>query len=410
MINSFLNYTLASSLICVLLLLLHKPALRWLGARTLYNLWILPLLALVLAFSAPLIASAINQLLTLFNLSQPINSLALIEMTHTGQARLLSATSGLHFMIAAIWLTGALVISAVLVADAITLGRHRSAQIGQLRLQRSRNITTPGVFGLWSPTIQLPADFFACYAASERHLILQHELMHWHRGDTRANVVAWLILSTQWFNPIMWLAYSRFRADQELACDADVLARHATGKASQSVISAYADALLKTAINPSSHRGRGSIKLRPCSTHYGYQQGSFNMIKERLNSFKTHRPARRYPAVAASLIACSFTILWQLPAPTHAQEAPAAEQNQPLIPIVRIEPRYPAGAAEKGIEGHVDLSFVITPDGRTADITVLDSQPEGVFDEAVVAALERWRYAPQNNLQTTVRVQMTMGE
>lgn len=410
MINSFLNYTLASSLICVLLLLLHKPALRWLGARTLYNLWVLPLLVLMLAFSAPLIASAINHLLTFFNLNQAINSLALLEMTQTGQAHLLSATSGLHFVIVAIWLTGTLAINAVLVADAITLGRHRSAQIGQLRLRRSRDITTPGIFGFWSPTIQVPADFPARYSAKERHLILQHELMHWHRGDTRVNVVAWLMLSTQWFNPIMWLAYRRFRADQELACDADVLARHATGTESQSVFAAYAGALLKTAINPSSHRGRGSVKLRPCSTHYGYQQGSFTMIKERLNSFKTHRSARRYPAVAASLLACSFAVLWQLPTPTHAQEAPVAEQNEPLIPIVRIEPRYPASAAEKGIEGHVDLSFVITPDGKTADITVLDSQPEGVFDEAVVDALERWRYAPQNNLQTTVRVQMTMGE
>ncbi|MFX7620664.1 M56 family metallopeptidase, partial [Acinetobacter baumannii] len=75
------------------------------------------------------------------------------------------------------------------------------------------------------------------YDADERSLALEHELAHHDGGDLIANWVALAVLAAHWFTPIAWYSFRAFRADQELACDARVLARrdpalrHAYGRA-----------------------------------------------------------------------------------------------------------------------------------------------------------------------------------
>lgn len=408
MINLLLSYTVTTSAACLIMLILHKVLLKHLGAKTLYSLWLIIPLTALLILSSPFIAPSIISVVSQLGISKTSNLITIFNVTNSSQAQLVSSTTQIHSTVIGVWLTGTLSMCAVLAAEAIALKRQQSANLGHLNLQRNQHIRTPGVFGLLSPTIQFPKRFYARYSATERHLILRHEMMHWRRGDTHINLFAWLLLSTQWFNPLMWLSYRRFRADQELACDADVLATEFSNSPSLTA-SSYAEALLKTTINPSSNRGRGSIPLSPCSTHYGYQQGSFTMMKERLTHLNQRHKIRRYPTIICSVLACSFAVLWQLPAYSQASSESSAEENKPLAPIVRIEPRYPKEAVEKGIEGHVDLSFVITNDGKTANIEVLDSQPAGVFEEVVVAAVERWRYAPRDNKHTRIRVQMTMN-
>lgn len=59
-----------------------------------------------------------------------------------------------------------------------------------------------------------------------------------------------------------------------------------------------------------------------------------------------------------------------------------------------VEPDYPRIAREAGVEGWVDLEFVVRADGTVADPRVLNAQPTGTFDEAAVAAVSRWRFEP----------------
>jgi TonB family protein len=63
-------------------------------------------------------------------------------------------------------------------------------------------------------------------------------------------------------------------------------------------------------------------------------------------------------------------------------------RNRPL------EPEYPDGALRKSIEGWVELSYLITTDGKVTNVKVLDSNPAGVFDAAASKALLRMRYKP----------------
>lgn len=57
--------------------------------------------------------------------------------------------------------------------------------------------------------------------------------------------------------------------------------------------------------------------------------------------------------------------------------------------------RYPVIAMRRKLEGQVELAFTVRPDGSVDDVRVLSSEPDDVFDREAVAAMERWRFAPQ---------------
>lgn len=86
----------------------------------------------------------------------------------------------------------------------------------------------PLVSGFLRPVILIPAWFEADYTPAEQRVALTHEAMHVKRGDLVALQLAHIIAAVQWFNPLARRALHAFRADQEAACDADVLALRTT--------------------------------------------------------------------------------------------------------------------------------------------------------------------------------------
>jgi protein TonB len=57
------------------------------------------------------------------------------------------------------------------------------------------------------------------------------------------------------------------------------------------------------------------------------------------------------------------------------------------------EPAYPRNALARRLPGWVDVVFTVEPSGRTRDVQVAGADPPGVFDDAAVAAVRRWRFA-----------------
>lgn len=55
---------------------------------------------------------------------------------------------------------------------------------------------------------------------------------------------------------------------------------------------------------------------------------------------------------------------------------------------------YPADAERRGIEGWVDIEFIVAADGTTRSPIVRESQPAGVFDKSALDALAKWRFEP----------------
>ncbi len=58
------------------------------------------------------------------------------------------------------------------------------------------------------------------------------------------------------------------------------------------------------------------------------------------------------------------------------------------------QPQYPVAAREHGIEGWVDVQFLVRKDGSLGDLTVVGAQPVGVFEQSALDAVRRWRYQP----------------
>ena len=73
----------------------------------------------------------------------------------------------------------------------------------------------------------------------------------------------------------------------------------------------------------------------------------------------------------------------------------SAGNDRDIIPLVRINPDYPPRALSRGIEGYVIVQFTITATGMVKDVIVVDAKPKGLFDDAAIRAVGRWRYNPK---------------
>lgn len=95
---------------------------------------------------------------------------------------------------------------------------------------------TPALFGFRRPRLLLPEGTLGKLDDRELRMVFLHELAHVRRGDILLNWALILVRSLHWFNPLVWLAMKRLRADRELVCDAMVMShlaadeRHVYGK------------------------------------------------------------------------------------------------------------------------------------------------------------------------------------
>jgi len=73
----------------------------------------------------------------------------------------------------------------------------------------------------------------------------------------------------------------------------------------------------------------------------------------------------------------------------------AAPVDTEATPILRVPPIYPPRAAERGIEGWVDVQFTISPIGAVVDPIVTESHPSSIFDRAALRTVKKWKYRPK---------------
>lgn len=69
--------------------------------------------------------------------------------------------------------------------------------------------------------------------------------------------------------------------------------------------------------------------------------------------------------------------------------------DRDVVPLVRVDPEYPPQAKQRRIEGWVDVEFTIGPAGTVEDVKVIDANPRGIFEQATLRAVRRYRYNPK---------------
>jgi len=80
---------------------------------------------------------------------------------------------------------------------------------------------------------------------------------------------------------------------------------------------------------------------------------------------------------------------------------PGTPPSQPMPTdqdaIVRVapQPAYPEWAKTHNVEGWVLVEFTVTASGAVADPVIVDAEPNGTFDSAVLRAVSGWKYSPR---------------
>ncbi|ATC31665.1 hypothetical protein CA606_04450 [Caulobacter vibrioides] len=325
------NIALAAAVLLVLAL--RRPVRKAFGARNAYALWLiapLSILALLIpartvVLPAPALASPAAVI------AAPSSSEPRLVAPAMSQKTPPTPTIPLGEIALGLWLLvafGGLILQVerqrrfVRSLGALTL-------TGEDRLVRSdRPGVGPAVIGALTPCVVLPADFDRQYTPEEQALILAHERNHLAVGDAQINAVVTGLQCLFWFNPFVHLGAATLRIDQEIACDAAVLARHPKTRR------AYGEAMLKT-------------QLAACAPPMGchWPASANKQLKERftmLTHHQTNRHRHLAGAVAVAVLGLATTAAaWAAqPAqtvqqtPDEARRAVARHLGQPLYDAV----------------------------------------------------------------------------
>ncbi|HEX8364577.1 MAG TPA: M56 family metallopeptidase [Allosphingosinicella sp.] len=315
MIAWLLQNMAAASLAMLAVLALRSLVARAFGAGWAYALWLLPLLHLVL----PPLPAAIPDL--------PFPSLAVLIPAAGDQAASLPSQGGPGQwvpVLLALWAGGAAAFLFVqflayrAFLTRLSLASRSAGAWRGLPLIESDAVEGPIAVGLLDRRIVVPSDFETRYDQAERRLAAEHEYVHHRRGDIWWNLAALIVLALNWFNPVAWIAFLAFRADQELACDAAVAAG-----ASADERHAYASALIKSASRP------GLISACPLN--------HADQLKRRLRMMKHHRHSRLRSLGGAAALAVLAGAGLTLAAPGIAQPKAEGETRTEQRRIVIVE-------------------------------------------------------------------------
>lgn len=220
----------------------------------------------------------------------------------------------------AIWMSGAILMLAYSVFGYARLKlRVRTAVLLRDNIYQSERVTSPFTLGLVYPKIYVP------FGLEPRNLeqVAAHERAHIRRLDNWWKPFGFLLLSVYWFNPLVWLAYTLFCRDIELACDERVLrGLDREGRAD------YSQALLSLGTG---RRGFPSCPMHPPAF------GEIG-VKARVKAALNYRKPPFWLAVAAAVVCAALAVFFLTdPLTQHDYLRLAERESTGSRSIVRYE-------------------------------------------------------------------------
>ena len=349
-LSALLKMSGEASILIVLVLAAQWLCGRRLKPRWRYALWLLVLLRLALPWTIPSPASLFNVLkipaaAALVRAEAPHVEAGSTSAEDGRAATALSVSAG--GWLAWLWVAGALSLASWALISHNTLRRR----VGRLRpltdgptlnlledckalmgvstpvtLVETEIISGPTVFGFVRPRLLLPAGLVSGFTREELRHIFLHELAHIKRHDI---LTGWLTLGLQvlhWFNPLVWLAFYRLRADRELACDALALSCAGTDEKE-----AYGLTIVKLL------EGFGQPAWKPSLAGILERK---QQMKERIRMIAGYHKTNRGLALAVVLLAgLALVTLTDAQVQTKPQRVKAGEPDAAKgVWVVRFEP------------------------------------------------------------------------
>lgn len=226
---------------------------RWLSASARYAMWMLVVVRLLVPYSPASRASIFNVVPAPVPQTLTLNSLPAISVViptdiapiaHQQAKPSWSLRENWRQVLTAVWLIGAgltarrmtvsmlrlqqMVRRAEVVRDPELLAMLRQCcrQMGVRSvpsLLETTAVDGPALMGFWRPRLLLPPNLATALSSAELRIIFLHELAHMKRWDIAADWLMAMLQVVHWFNPPVWIAFARTRADREMARDVMVL-------------------------------------------------------------------------------------------------------------------------------------------------------------------------------------------
>ena len=379
MIESFLDFlyikTVGVSLLIAIILVLRPIILKTMNAKLAYQLWLIVPIFLLIPVIDYSNMSAGSQLTVYLNQQQVLPAIP----TLTGN----QDSSNLNILLA-IWVAGFIASLFFYLfgcyqlkssfktiskqPQAKLLGLENFSSSRNLKFVESKFFNSPAVFGFLTANIILPKDFHEL-DDEQQQVILSHELHHVQRRDYQTNHIRNLVRCVFWFNPLVYLADKYFEADQELSCDLGVL---------QTIQSITTHSYAKVLVNEATNKNRTMLL-----SQWNYS----SLIKERIKMLGRNKNKLWHKWLTAIFAVASIGY-------ANLLVAGNSEKSETATPIVVVQSKYPIAAVESKIEGLVKFKFDLKDDGTPINLTIVNSEPAGVFDQVALEAIEKWRFKP----------------
>ena len=266
--QALVQATWQASVLVMLVLAVQMMFGRWLNARWRYALWSVVVLRLMLPVTPGSVVSVFNlfrgeaEAVVVAELPvAPVAPPAGVEIEAidlSGWEPVASAAGEqpsepvdpwrMADIVLVAWLVGVLLVLGLLLLIntvlAVRLRQHASVTDERLlallesckremglrqnvRLLVIPKLASPALAGMFQPKLLVPTALVDEMPEHELRFIFLHELAHMKKHDIAMNWLLILLAAVHWFNPLVWFAFARLRADRELARDALVL--RATG-------------------------------------------------------------------------------------------------------------------------------------------------------------------------------------
>jgi beta-lactamase regulating signal transducer with metallopeptidase domain len=356
--------TWQASIAIVLVLALQWSLRKWLSPGWRHALWLIVVLRLALPLTWPTSVSVYNLMhfhSTAVPETPPVPPAASDEETQSVSTRAPAGqTNHWRQYLVWAWLAGVLGLPSYLGLSTWRLGarvrRQRplidawllnlledcKQEMGlctPITLIETPAVSSPSLFGFVRPRLLLPEGLASRFSPQELRYIFLHELSHLKRGDIVFNWLAITPLMLHWFNPLVWFAVHRMRADGELACDHLALT-HTRGAENQS----YGRTILKLLENFTGPAlGPGMVGILE----------NKNEMKRRIDMIAKFRQTTRWPRVSAAAFAALALVTLTDAQPTSSNTTSAA----PAKPIDPTAP--PAIVSTSPAVGQLDVDPAI---------------------------------------------------
>lgn len=277
-------------------------------------------------------------------------------------------------------------------------------------------VTTP------QPLILLPSALLQRSQDSEQpsaalRAVLTHELVHASRYDDRWLLFLQLVLDWYWWMPWLKTLARRFEAAIEESCDdraADLFspghdylsgvlaATTETGSPTRDPYAAYMSA------HPLVGRVLRFGRRRDQDADWPQVGGTALLALLGLLLITGIEPVPIERTPRHLVLSPIAPVPVTAPAMEHVHQVRSTHpyvSKPELFSALRAHrlceealPIYPGMALLQGLEGEVEVRYVIGQDGRVVSATVVDDQPRSVFAEAALAAVKRNRYPALHQL------------